>query len=106
MNRRFGHNEQDQPKFTQPLMYKNIDQHKATLDYYYERLANEGLTNEDAFARMKEQINASLNQAFEASKSYRPKASDWLESKWKDFKSTFSYPDQILNDSSNCAKYV
>eukprot|EP00029_Vermamoeba_vermiformis_P007267 TRINITY_DN309_c0_g1_i1.p1 TRINITY_DN309_c0_g1~~TRINITY_DN309_c0_g1_i1.p1 ORF type:complete len:1036 (+),score=285.46 TRINITY_DN309_c0_g1_i1:380-3109(+) len=85
--RRFGHNEQDQPKFTQPLMYKNIDQHKATLDYYFERLANEGLTNADAFAQMKEQINASLNQAFEASKSYHPKATDWLESKWKDFKS-------------------
>ncbi len=88
MNRRFGHNEQDQPRFTQPLIYKNIAQHKATLDYYYERLAHEGLTNEDAFSRMKERIYATLNQAVEASKSYKPIASDWLESNWKDFKST------------------
>jgi len=70
-------------------MYKNIDQHKATLDYYFERLANEGLTNADAFSQMKERINASLNQSFEASKNYHPKASDWLESKWKDFKSMY-----------------
>lgn len=80
-------------------MYKNIDKHKATLDYYFERLSNEGLTNADAFAQMKEQINASLNQSFEASKSYKPKATDWLESKWKDFKSTCLDPTTILSKS-------
>jgi 2-oxoglutarate dehydrogenase E1 component len=51
--RRFGHNETDEPAFTQPLMYKRISAHKTVVALYGERLIDEGVITADEFDAMK-----------------------------------------------------
>jgi 2-oxoglutarate dehydrogenase E1 component len=80
--RRFGHNEGDEPMFTQPQMYTAIKSHKTTLQLYTERLVADGLIPEGEIEDMKAAFQAHLNQEFEAGKSYRPNKADWLDGRW------------------------
>ena len=80
--RRFGHNEGDEPMFTQPLMYKAIKGHKTTLQLYTERLVADGLIPEGEIEDMKAAFQAHLNAEFEAGKEYRPNKADWLDGRW------------------------
>ena len=84
--RRFGHNEGDEPMFTQPLMYKKIKQHKSTLQIYSERLAAENLVSIDETETMKAEFQAYLSEEFEIGRDYRPNKADWLDGRWKDLK--------------------
>ena len=80
--RRFGHNEGDEPAFTQPLMYKAIGAHKTVRTIYAEQLMAEGIvTAEEAVAQDKD-FQSYLEGEFEASKSYKPNKADWLEGAW------------------------
>ncbi|MBL8710203.1 MAG: 2-oxoglutarate dehydrogenase E1 component [Rhodospirillaceae bacterium] len=80
--RRFGHNESDEPAFTQPLMYKKIATHPTTRQIYAQQLVDEGtLTQEDVDGVMNA-FQARLEQEFEASVSYKPNKADWLEGAW------------------------
>src|SRR5262249_30575625 len=65
--RRFGHNEGDEPSFTQPLMYKKIRQHPTALDLYSKKLIGEGVVTEGEVAKMKADWRARLDAEFEAS---------------------------------------
>ncbi len=80
--RRFGHNEGDEPMFTQPLMYRAIKGHKTTLQQYTDRLVQDGLIPEGEIEDMKAAFQAHLNEEFEASKTYRPNKADWLDGRW------------------------
>ncbi len=80
--RRFGHNEGDEPMFTNPLMYNRIKKHKTTLQLYTERLVRDGLIPEGEIEDMKAGFQAYLNQEFEAGKDYRPNKADWLDGRW------------------------
>ncbi|WP_319825715.1 2-oxoglutarate dehydrogenase E1 component [Thalassovita sp.] len=80
--RRFGHNEGDEPMFTNPLMYNNIKRHKTTLQLYTERLVADGLIPEGEIEDMKAAFQAHLNEEFEAGKDYRPNKADWLDGRW------------------------
>jgi 2-oxoglutarate dehydrogenase E1 component len=80
--RRFGHNEGDEPMFTNPVMYKKIKSHKTTLSLYTERLVKDGLIPEGEIEDMKAAFQARLNDEFEAGKEYRPNKADWLDGKW------------------------
>ena len=80
--RRFGHNEGDEPMFTNPLMYKTIKGHKTTLSLYTERLVKDGLIPEGEIEDMKAAFQARMNDEFEAGKEYRPNKADWLDGKW------------------------
>ncbi len=80
--RRFGHNEGDEPMFTNPLMYKRIKTHKTTLQLYTERLVADGLIPEGEIEDMKAAFQARLNAEFEAAKDYRPNKADWLDGRW------------------------
>ncbi|MDA7427253.1 2-oxoglutarate dehydrogenase E1 component [Primorskyibacter aestuariivivens] len=80
--RRFGHNEGDEPMFTNPLMYKKIKGHKTTLSLYTERLVKDGLIPEGEIEDMKAGFQAFLNEEFEAGKNYKPNKADWLDGKW------------------------
>ncbi|MCL4109754.1 UNVERIFIED_CONTAM: hypothetical protein GTU68_018481 [Idotea baltica] len=80
--RRFGHNEGDEPMFTNPLMYKQIKKHKTTLALYTERLVKDGLIPEGEIEDMKASFQSYLNDEFEAGKDYRPNKADWLDGKW------------------------
>jgi 2-oxoglutarate dehydrogenase E1 component len=80
--RRFGHNEGDEPMFTQPLMYKAIKSHKTTLQLYTERLIADGLIPEGEIEDMKAAFQAHLNGEFEAGREFRPNKADWLDGRW------------------------
>ena len=80
--RRFGHNEGDEPMFTNPVMYKQIKKHKTTLSLYTERLVKDGLIPEGEIEDMKAEFQAHLNEEFETGKDYRPNKADWLDGRW------------------------
>ncbi len=80
--RRFGHNEGDEPMFTNPIMYKKIKTHKTTLSLYTERLVKDGLIPEGEIEDMKTAFQARLNDEFEAGKDYKPNKADWLDGRW------------------------
>ncbi|PSL20189.1 2-oxoglutarate dehydrogenase E1 component [Shimia abyssi] len=80
--RRFGHNEGDEPMFTNPVMYKRIKGHKTTLSLYTERLVKDGLIPEGEIEDMKAAFQAHLNEEFEAGKDYKPNKADWLDGRW------------------------
>ena len=83
--RRFGHNETDEPAFTQPLMYRAIKNHPTTLELYAAQLVSEGTISEADMKAMIGAFNKRLDEEFEASKSHRPNRADWLDGRWKDF---------------------
>lgn len=80
--RRFGHNEGDEPMFTNPVMYKKIKSHKTTLSLYTERLVKDGLIPEGEIEDMKAAFQAKLNDEFEVGKDYKPNKADWLDGRW------------------------
>jgi 2-oxoglutarate dehydrogenase E1 component len=80
--RRFGHNEGDEPMFTNPIMYKKIKSHKTTLQLYTERLVKDGLIPEGEIEDMKAAFQAYLNEEFEAGKEFKPNKADWLDGRW------------------------
>lgn len=80
--RRFGHNEGDEPMFTNPMMYKRIKKHKTTLTLYTERLVKDGLIPEGEIEDMKASFQAHLNEEFETGKEYKPNKADWLDGRW------------------------
>ena len=82
--RRFGHNEGDEPMFTNPIMYQKIKKQKTTLSLYTERLVKDGLLPEGEIEDMKAQFQAYLNDEFEAGKNYKPNKADWLDGRWSD----------------------
>ena len=80
--RRYGHNESDEPAFTQPLMYKRISEHPTVVELYSQRLAREGVMTEDEIGKMKADFRAMLEQDFESADAYKPNKADWLDGKW------------------------
>jgi 2-oxoglutarate dehydrogenase E1 component len=84
--RRFGHNEGDEPMFTNPAMYSTIRKQKTTLQLYTERLVADGLIPEGEIEDMKAAFQARLNDEFEAGKDYKPNRADWLDGRWKSMK--------------------
>lgn len=80
--RRFGHNEGDEPMFTNPVMYTKIKKQKTTLQLYTERLVKDGLIPEGEIEDMKASFQAHLNEEFEAGKDYKPNKADWLDGRW------------------------
>ena len=80
--RRHGHNETDEPAFTQPLMYRTIARHPTTRQIYAKRLAEAGVLREGEADAMATRFIAELETQFESAKSYRPNRADWLEGAW------------------------
>ncbi len=83
--RRFGHNETDEPAFTQPLMYRAIKDHPSTLTLYTAQLVREGVVTEDEAKAMIDGFSKKLDEEFEASKAHRPNRADWLDGRWAGF---------------------
>jgi len=80
--RRFGHNENDEPAFTQPLMYRAIKDHATTLELYATKLVSEGTLAQADVKAMVGAFNARLDEEFDASKAHRPNHADWLDGRW------------------------
>ena len=83
--RRFGHNEGDEPSFTQPLMYKKIKSHPTTLNIYSETIANDGLLTRDQISKQKEDFKKFLEKEYKASENYKSELK-WFEGVWSRFK--------------------
>jgi 2-oxoglutarate dehydrogenase E1 component len=81
--RRHGHNEADEPSFTQPLMYRRIAQHPTARQIYSQRLIEEQVITEDEANAIHATFQNRLNDAFEASAGYKMNSADWLEGAWK-----------------------
>jgi 2-oxoglutarate dehydrogenase E1 component len=81
--RRFGHNEGDEPAFTQPKMYKAIANHPTTRQIYANQLIAENVITKEGVEEIQANVRAHLDTDFEASKSYKPNKADWLEGKWQ-----------------------
>jgi 2-oxoglutarate dehydrogenase E1 component len=84
--RRHGHNEGDEPAFTQPVMYKRIGAHPSTLEIYAKRLVAESIMTEGEVEKAKADWRARLDAEFEAGTGYKPNKADWLDGKWAGFK--------------------
>ncbi len=84
--RRSGHNEADEPSFTQPLMYKSIDNHPTTLKIYEKKLIEENIISEEESKKIQTSFKKFLDEEFESAKSYKPNKADWLDGTWKGFK--------------------
>jgi len=91
--RRFGHNEGDEPAFTQPLMYQKIRSHPTTLEIYGKRLIAEGVVTEDEVEKMKAGWRAHLDAEFEVASGYKPNKADWLDGRWSGLKSAGEVED-------------
>jgi 2-oxoglutarate dehydrogenase E1 component len=86
--RRFGHNEGDEPSFTQPLMYKAIRSHPGTLEIYAKKLVGEGVVTDGEVETMRADWRAKLDVELEASQSYKANNADWLDGRWADIKAS------------------
>jgi 2-oxoglutarate dehydrogenase E1 component len=84
--RRFGHNETDEPMFTQPLMYQRIKNQPSVTQIYAKRLAEEGVVSEGEAKGMREEFRAVLETEFEVAESFKPNKADWLEGRWAGLK--------------------
>ena len=80
--RRFGHNEGDEPAFTQPLMYNAIGAHLSTRDLYAQRLVDEGIYDQEGAQQVVADRIAYLDAEFDAGTNYLPNKADWLEGSW------------------------
>ena len=83
--RRFGHNEGDEPSFTQPLMYKKIREHPTTLNVYGDKLVKHGTLNQEEFDKMKIEFRNLLDEQYKTAKDYKPKI-EWYEGTWSRYK--------------------
>ncbi len=80
--RRYGHNEGDEPMFTQPLMYKKIKSHQSTREIYSDRLIAEGVLDQAELDKMVSDLEDYLDKEFEAGKTYKTDSADWLDGAW------------------------
>jgi len=80
--RRFGHNEADEPMFTQPKMYRAIADQPTTREIYVRKLIDEGVVTAEEAATMDAEFRGLLDKSFEAATSFVPNKADWLDGKW------------------------
>ncbi|ODQ82685.1 hypothetical protein BABINDRAFT_159215 [Babjeviella inositovora NRRL Y-12698] len=94
--RKHGHNETDQPSFTQPLMYQKIANKKSVIDIYSQKLLDEGSFTAEDIAEHKQWVWGLLEESFGKSKEYVPTAREWLTTPWEGFKSPKELATEIL----------
>ena len=92
--RRFGHNEGDDPTFTQPLMYAKIKGQPSTREIYGERLVKEGVATAAQVEGWVSEFEAYLDKQFDAGKTYQANKADWLDGKWSGFKKAAGEPGE------------
>ncbi len=80
--RRHGHNESDEPAFTQPLMYKKIGSLQTTRQLYAQKLVSDGVVTQEQADKLYADFQATLEADFQAAKSFKVNKADWLEGKW------------------------
>jgi 2-oxoglutarate dehydrogenase E1 component len=97
--RRFGHNEGDEPSFTQPLMYKKIRAHASIVEIYTKKLVSEGVVTEVEVDQMKADWRAKLEVEYEAGTGYKANKADWLDGRWSGMKPAGEVDDPRRGDT-------
>jgi 2-oxoglutarate dehydrogenase E1 component len=97
--RRYGHNEGDEPSFTQPHMYKVIRQHPGVLDLYSNRLVEEGVLESGEVDKLRAAWRDRLEGEYEAGQAYKPNKADWLDGRWAGFKAIHEDDDPRRGDT-------
>jgi 2-oxoglutarate dehydrogenase E1 component len=97
--RRFGHNEGDEPSFTQPLMYKKIRAHASIVEIYTKKLVSEGVVTEVEVDQMKADWRAKLEAEYEAGTGYKANKADWLDGRWSGMKPAGEVDDPRRGDT-------
>ncbi|MEO8547439.1 MAG: 2-oxoglutarate dehydrogenase E1 component [Sphingomicrobium sp.] len=97
--RRFGHNEGDEPSFTQPLMYAAIRNHPLISEIYGKRLIEEGVVDAGWVEQHTKAYVDHLEEEFQAAVSYMPNKADWFEGRW----AGFGRPDEPVLGRRNIA---
>ncbi|CAM9154642.1 unnamed protein product [Chrysoparadoxa australica] len=85
--RRMGHNEIDQPLFTQPVLYKKIASHPDTLSIYEKKLISEAVATKEELGEIHNYVMSSYEKDFNLSKTWKSSGDEWLSSRWSGFKS-------------------
>jgi 2-oxoglutarate dehydrogenase E1 component len=91
--RRFGHNEGDEPAFTQPLMYRAIRTHPTTRQIYADKLVAEGIVTQGEVEKMLADWRQRLEAEFDAGQAYAANKADWLDGRWTGFKAAQDLAD-------------
>jgi 2-oxoglutarate dehydrogenase E1 component len=94
--RKHGHNETDQPSFTQPLMYKRIQSHEPQIDIYVDKLLKEGTFSKEDIEEHRKWVWGMLEDSFAKSKDYVPTSKEWTTSAWNGFKSPKELATEVL----------
>lgn len=94
--RKYGHNETDQPSFTQPLMYQRISKKRTSLDYYVDKLIEEDTFTKEDIEEHKKWVWQLLQESFDRSKDYESTSREWLSSAWEGFKTPKELATEIL----------
>lgn len=94
--RKHGHNETDQPSFTQPLMYKRIQAHEPQIDIYVNQLLQDGSFTKEDIEEHKQWVWGMLEDSFSKSRDYQPTSKEWTTSAWNGFKSPKELATEIL----------
>ena len=97
--RRYGHNEGDEPGFTQPLMYRAIKAHPSTLEIYGKKLVAKGVVTDGEVEKMRADWRARLDAEYEASQGYKANNADWLDGRWADIKASRDQEDPRRGDT-------
>jgi 2-oxoglutarate dehydrogenase E1 component len=84
--RRYGHNEGDEPAFTQPLMYQMIRSHPTTLELYAGKLVRELVVTAGEVEKLRNDWRSRLEAEYEAGQAYKPNKADWLDGRWAGLK--------------------
>ncbi|TPI59118.1 2-oxoglutarate dehydrogenase E1 component, partial [Mesorhizobium sp. B3-1-3] len=92
--RRFGHNEGDEPAFTQPIMYRNIRTHKTVVQVYADRLIAEGHVTQAEVDKMRADWRAHLEAEWEVGQHYKPNKADWLDGAWSGLRTADNQDEQ------------
>lgn len=85
--RKYGHNEGDEPRFTQPLLYKSIAKHPNPRDIYREVLLEQGVIDKAYMKKLEDEFKNKLQTHLDDSKAIgKASISDFLQNTWRDFK--------------------
>jgi 2-oxoglutarate dehydrogenase E1 component len=80
-----GHNEIDEPRFTQPTMYKKVSEQETPAKIYFDKLVGEGVVDASYYSSAKAEYKKFLDKALKDAEKYKPEKEEWFEGLWKDF---------------------
>ena len=101
--RRHGHNEGDEPMFTQPIMYRAIAKHPTTRKVYEQQLIREGVLTQESADKIVADFQERLAKDFEAANNSKPNKADWLEGKWAGLVQ-HSGEEELLEDATGVGR--